>query len=63
MNKVTRQEKLEQIINGSQEPIGRRTIRFRGESKEMDVYEIPINFLIYNKYNGRILSRTKTLET
>lgn len=63
MNKVTRQEKLEQIISGSQQPIGRRTIRFRGESKEMDVYEIPINFLIYNKYNGRILSRTKTLET
>lgn len=63
MNKVTRQEKLQQIISGSQQPVGRRTIRFRGESKEMDVYEIPINFLIYNKYNGRILSRTKTLET
>lgn len=63
MNKITRQEKLEGIINSGQSPIGRRTIRFRGESKEMDVYEIPMEYLIYNKYNGRILSRTKTLET
>ncbi len=28
----------------------------------MNVYEIPLEYLIYNKYNGRILSRTKTLE-
>jgi len=29
----------------------------------MEVYEIPLTHLIYNQYNGRILSRTKTLET
>lgn len=63
MKKITRQEKLQQIIDGPQKPVGRRSIRFRGESKDMDVYEIPLDSLIYNKYNGRILSRTKTLET
>jgi hypothetical protein len=26
------------------------------------VYNIPLSYLIYNKYNGRILSRTKSLE-
>lgn len=30
--------------------------------KTEKVYNIPLSFLIYNKYNGRILSRTKSLE-
>jgi ParB-like chromosome segregation protein Spo0J len=63
MNAITRQEKLSAIKDGDQMPVGKRTIRFRGESKDMDVYEIPLEYLVYNKYNGRILSRTKTLET
>lgn len=29
----------------------------------MKVYKIPLEYLVYNKYNGRILSRTKSLET
>jgi len=28
----------------------------------MDVYEVPLEYLLYNKYNGRILSRTKSIE-
>ncbi|MBK9767467.1 MAG: hypothetical protein IPP63_10825 [Chloracidobacterium sp.] len=28
----------------------------------MSVFEIPLEYLVYNKFNGRILSRTKTLE-
>jgi hypothetical protein len=63
MNALERTERLEQILNSNQAPVGKRTIRFRGQSKDMDVYEIPLSCLIYNKYNGRILSRTKSLET
>ncbi len=29
----------------------------------MNIYKIPLDYLIYNKYNGRILSRTKSLES
>jgi hypothetical protein len=63
LNALERTTRLEKIINGNQEPVGKRTIRFRGQSRDMDVYEIPLDSLIYNKYNGRILSRTKSLET
>ncbi len=30
--------------------------------KTMEVYKIPLAYLVYNKYNGRILSRTQSLE-
>ena len=30
--------------------------------QSMPVYKIPLSYLVYNKYNGRILSRTKSLE-
>ena len=63
MNAQTREEKLSTIKEGNQELVGKRTIRFRGRSEDMEVYEIPLTHLIYNQYNGRILSRTKTLET
>lgn len=37
-------------------------IRWQGQIQLMSVYNIPLRYLIYNKYNGRILSRTKSLE-
>lgn len=35
---------------------------WRGKLKTFTVYDIPLGLLVYNKYNGRILSRTKSLE-
>ena len=35
---------------------------WKGKLKTFKVYDIPLNLLVYNKYNGRILSRTKSLE-
>ena len=35
---------------------------WKGKLKAFKVYDIPLNLLVYNKYNGRILSRTKSLE-
>lgn len=37
-------------------------IRYKGDVKPFNVYKIPLKFLIYNKYNGRIGSRVKTFE-
>jgi len=61
MNKQTRTEKIDHIRRTA-EPYGRQDILWHGKLVPMDVYEIPLECLIYNKYNGRILSRTKTLE-
>ena len=37
-------------------------IRYKGESKPFDAYKIPLEFLVYNKYNGRIGSLVKSFE-
>jgi hypothetical protein len=61
MNKESRTQKIEEIIQ--QSPHGEQDILWRDTLEPMKVYQIPLEYLIYNKYNGRILSRTKTLET
>lgn len=60
MNKETRIQKISEIT--AREAYGRQDILWHDSLKSMDVYEIPLEYLVYNKYNGRILSRTKTLE-
>jgi hypothetical protein len=60
MNKDTRIQKIAEIT--AREAYGKQDILWHGKLESMNVYEIPLEYLIYNKYNGRILSRTKTLE-
>ncbi len=63
MNKDTRIKKIEEIIKINKEnPIGILEIPWQDDLIPMNVYKIPLDYLIYNKYNGRILSRTKSLE-
>jgi hypothetical protein len=62
MNSEERIDKLQRIID-TQTPEYQEKIQWRNEMKLMGVFEIPLDHLIYNKYNGRILSRTKSLET
>ncbi len=61
LNKNTRIEKISQL--GDPEIVGKHKIEWNGISEYKDVYRVPISYLVYNKYNGRILSRTKSLET
>ncbi|WEJ61879.1 hypothetical protein [Thiomicrorhabdus lithotrophica] len=42
--------------------IGFQELPWMGELVGFDVYKIPLEYLVYNKYNGRILSRTLSLE-
>lgn len=60
MNKETRIKKLEEIRKG--EPFMIQEIPWKGKLEKMNVYKVPLEYLVYNKYNGRILSRTKSLE-
>lgn len=60
MNKETRIKKIEEITSG--EAFTSIEIPWQDQLQVMRVYKIPLEYLVYNKYNGRILSRTKSLE-
>lgn len=63
MNKEVRIKKIQEIIDRNQsDPFGKQEIPWEDDLVTMNVYKIPLNLLVYNKYNGRILSRTKSLE-
>ncbi|MCX6756185.1 MAG: hypothetical protein NTX85_02505 [Candidatus Nomurabacteria bacterium] len=61
MNKETRIKNIAEIIKRDKEH-GRQDIPWKDKLEPMAVYLIPLEYLVYNKYNGRILSRTKSLE-
>ena len=61
MNKDTRIDKIREITEG--DSFGEEELMWKDDLKLMKVYKIPLKYLIYNKYNGRILSRVKSLET
>lgn len=63
MNKQTRIEKIQEILDrDAQNPFGIQEIPWEDVLVPMKVFKIPLKYLVYNKYNGRILSRTKSLE-
>ena len=63
MNKEVRTQKIQDIINrDSENPFGKQEIPWEDDLVTMNVYKIPLELLVFNKYNGRILSRTKSLE-
>ena len=63
MNRETRIHKIQEIIEAhKKDPFGKIEIPWEDDLVTMDVYKIPLDLLVYNKYNGRILSRTKSLE-
>jgi len=61
MDKDQRIKELEKI-KSSQKPYKFDDIIYRREKKLMPVHEINLDFLVYNKYNGRILSMVKSFE-
>ncbi len=61
MNQETRIKKIAEITKREKEH-GRQDIPWKDSLEPMAVFLIPLEYLVYNKYNGRILSRTKSLE-
>jgi hypothetical protein len=61
MNKEIRVKEIENIEK-NEIPIGKIEIPWKDKLEPMNVYQIPLRLLVYNKYNGRILSRTKSIE-
>lgn len=63
MDKAVRIQKIQEIVDRDKNnPFGKMEIPWMGKLESMEVYQIPLELLVYNKYNGRILSRTKSLE-
>lgn len=63
MDAQTRKEKLLELM-GQENNVAMTGIplRYRGETIPMKVYKIPLDFLIYNRYNGRIGSAVLSYE-
>jgi len=61
MNKELRKQKLTALQNGQTYMTGVR-IQYKGENLPFNVYKIPLEYLVYNKYNGRIGSLVKSFE-
>lgn len=64
MNKENRIKKIQEVIdrNKDNKNLLNQEIMWEGKLEPKKIYNIPLEYLVYNKFNGRILSRTKSLE-
>jgi len=60
MNQEMRIEKIEAILD--QNPHSMMEVRWQDSLENMAVHKIPLKYLVYNQYNGRILTRTQSYE-
>ena len=64
MDAETRKEKLNELKHKNESvAMTGIPLRYRGETRSETVYKIPLAYLIYNKYNGRIGTEVKSYET
>ena len=63
MDAITRKKKLIELIsNRSNIAMTGIPLQYKGETRIENVYRIPLDYLIYNKYNGRIGSEVLSYE-
>lgn len=63
MDSRTRKAKLNELKeNQNNEVMTGIPLRYKGETRKEKVYRIPLDFLVYNKYNGRIGSEVLSYE-
>ena len=63
MNEAQRQEQLKQLMEDDSNIYSTGVpLIYRGETIRADVYRIPLDYLVYNRLNGRISSRVKAFE-
>lgn len=62
MNKETRIIRIQEAIDQNPDGFAKEEIVWQDTLVPMPVYKIKLENLVYNKYNGRILTRTKSLE-
>lgn len=62
MDKNTRIDRIKEVKDRSSDDM-KEEIVWEDVLQAFPVYKIPLEYLVYNKYNGRILTRTKSLES
>ena len=62
MEATLREEKIKELISNNQPCSSKEMIYKSTKAKSMPVYEIPVEYLIFNQYNGRIGTFIKTYE-
>lgn len=60
MNKQQRLEYFTKLLD--KPPYGSMEVFYKGHRQKLPVYEVDLEYLIYNPYNGRIASRVKSYE-
>ncbi len=60
MNSQERKIKLADIQSHAAEAEKALKLPYQGETRTFDVYKIPLEFLVFNKENGRIASLVKS---
>lgn len=60
MNALERKTKLTEIQSHTPEAVNALKLPYQGETRTFNVYKIPIEFLVFNKENGRIASLVKS---
>ncbi|MEK6211791.1 MAG: hypothetical protein AABM64_15710 [Pseudomonadota bacterium] len=60
MNEDLRVQRLDQIKSNN--PHSEMEIFYKADRRKLPVFQIPLDVLIYNKYNGRIASHVKSFE-
>jgi len=61
MDNDTRKKELKKISEGEAAQTG-LNLFYHGESHTFKAYRVPLDLLVYNKYNGRISSQVKSFE-
>ena len=61
MEKSTREKMIQEILKKPPIITGIH-LTLRNKSRDFNVYQIPLEYLIYNSYNGRFKSKFKTYE-
>lgn len=62
MKRELREQKLLELQKDTRPYMTGIRIPYKGEIKPFDAYQIPLEYLTYNKYNGRIASQVKSFE-
>ena len=60
MDAKLREEKLNELKTG--EPYAHKEMTYKNRTEKLPVYEIPVEYLVFNQYNGRIGTFVKTYE-
>lgn len=62
MDTELRIKKIQEIVTNNSNKSGSKTITYKSNTSEMLAYKIPVEYLIFNQYNGRIGTFVKTYE-